>query len=291
MSIPQLSVPSDFAFIVKELPILSATNWMEFKSVMEMFFMGFGAEYLIDSTPSTIVPPECSLLDLQLLFPLWLKVEDEFRPLMQFKKKSTLVAWTDLTSYFQKSFPASIVVNQQPSPSPSPPVVNQPLIGVKEQSPPPPPPVVKEQPLPTLPISSNLLDIPPHPPISHHPVTSVPSLELSNISQVAGQLQDLPSTSQTPCHSVPEVAVLSSIPQVSGHPKDSSSLPFSPSSRTELSSSFSRNSTHPYSSLRSQVPVSSFWTAHLFSASRAFLLSLSAETMHFSSPLPFCDNG
>ena len=286
MSIPQLYIPYGTPPVTETVPMLSATNWIVFKFSMEMFFIGTCASYLLDSTPSTIIPPECSLLDQELLIHLWSRIEDEFRPLLQIEKKSTLLAWTNLTSNFQKLFPVNQKPYSSPSPPPSPPVVKDPIV-VKQ----PPSQIVVKQLLPTLPISSNLMDIPPHPPISHHPVTSVPSLVLSNISQVAGQLQDLPSTSQTPCHSVPEVAVLSSIPQVSGHPKDSSSLPFSPSSRTELSSSFSRNSTHPYSSLRSQVPVSSFWTAHLFSASRAFLLSLSAETMHFSSPLPFCDNG
>ena len=110
-----LSVPPDLAYFTKEVPILSSTNWMQFKPAMEIIFIGSCAEYLIDSTPSTIIPPECFMLDQQLLIHLLSRVEDQFRPLMQIEKKSTLLAWTNLTSYFQKSFPASIVVNQQPS--------------------------------------------------------------------------------------------------------------------------------------------------------------------------------
>ena len=229
-----------------------------------MFFIGTCAGYLIDSTPSTIIPPECLLLDQQLLIHLWSRVKDEFRPLMQIEKKSTLLAWTNLTSHFQKSFPVNIVVNQQPSPSPSPPVVKQPPPVVKQ------PPIVVKQ--PPLPISSNLMDIPFHP-VSPHPVTSVPEVVSTIVPQIPGQLQD-----------------------------DSSlSLSSSSSSGTEESSPLSRNLSPPslpFSRIQSLFSVS--WSSYHLTASKAVLslltasravLSLSAETMHFSSPLPFYDNG
>ena len=109
-----LSLPSSVSSLASEVPKLCATNWMEFKQAMEMLFIGAGADYLNDSTPSTSIPFECSKLDKQLIFTLWSRVDDEFRYIVQDNKSSTLLAWTTLTLHFQKStMPRRITARQQ----------------------------------------------------------------------------------------------------------------------------------------------------------------------------------
>src|ERR1700753_1776266 len=50
-----------------EIPHLHSTNWTDFSEVMEMLFYSQSADYLVGSDLSTTIPPECMLLDQQLL--------------------------------------------------------------------------------------------------------------------------------------------------------------------------------------------------------------------------------
>ena len=113
MTTTLLSVPSNMATLAAEIPKLCASNWMEFKPAMEILFLGAGADYLIDAKASTSIPPECTRLDKQLVFYLWSRVDEDYRYLIQDSRTSALIAWTTLSSHFQKStMPRRIVSGQ-----------------------------------------------------------------------------------------------------------------------------------------------------------------------------------
>ncbi|KIJ22289.1 hypothetical protein M422DRAFT_40110 [Sphaerobolus stellatus SS14] len=91
------------AALSTEIPKLTSINWMEFKSGMEMLFMGAQADYLIDASASTTIPPECVKLDKQLVFYLWARVDDDHKFLVQDSRTSALKAWLALLTHFGKS--------------------------------------------------------------------------------------------------------------------------------------------------------------------------------------------
>ncbi|MGH7239533.1 MAG: hypothetical protein ACREHG_05645 [Candidatus Saccharimonadales bacterium] len=110
----KLIIPSNLAALAAEIPKLTASNWMEFKSGMEMLFMGAGAEYLIDAQASTTIPPEATKLDKQLVFYLWARVDDDFKYIVQDSRTSALMAWLALLTHFQKStMPRRLAARQQ----------------------------------------------------------------------------------------------------------------------------------------------------------------------------------
>lgn len=103
-----LTIPDHVGDLALEIPKLCAANWMEFKPAMEMLFLDAGAGYLIDATPSTPIPPQCSLLDHTLLCLLYFRMEKDFQHLVLDNRTSTLLVWTTLLSHFQKSTPQPV---------------------------------------------------------------------------------------------------------------------------------------------------------------------------------------
>ena len=111
---PLLSIPPGMTSMSREIPMLSAANWMEFKDAMEIHFISACADYLVDATPSTKVPPECIMLDKHLIFHLSSRVGDELKYLVKAHRTSTLLAWIALSSHFQKStMPRRVAAREQ----------------------------------------------------------------------------------------------------------------------------------------------------------------------------------
>lgn len=98
-----LSLPPNMASLAQEIPKLSASNWMDYKTGMEMLFMAAGADYLINATSATSIPSECVRLDKQLVFYLWARIDDDLKYIIQETKTSALKAWIALLTHFQKS--------------------------------------------------------------------------------------------------------------------------------------------------------------------------------------------
>lgn len=109
-----LTLPPNIAALVGEIPKLNSSNWSEFKSAMEMLFLGSGADYLLDAKSNTTVPPDCTKIDKQLVFYIWARVDDEFRFLVQDARTSALQAWLALLGHFQRStMPRRIAAREQ----------------------------------------------------------------------------------------------------------------------------------------------------------------------------------
>jgi hypothetical protein len=87
-----LPIPPGLFALTGDIPYLCATTWMEFKSAIENLFLYAGAGYLIDPTPSTTIPPQFSLLNKFLVIPIWSRVDDKFKDLVQ-DDCSALEAW------------------------------------------------------------------------------------------------------------------------------------------------------------------------------------------------------
>ena len=78
-----LHAPPGLPALCEDIPYLSATTWMEFKFAIENLFLSVGAGYLINPTPSTIIPPQFSLLNMFLVCPIWTRVDAKFQDLVQ----------------------------------------------------------------------------------------------------------------------------------------------------------------------------------------------------------------
>jgi hypothetical protein len=85
----------DYLFFFEDIPILNSENWEDWYTTMEMLFYSALAEYFINPTPSTTIPPECSYLDSQVYSLLLDKVDVQFRPLVE-DSSSGLQAWLAL---------------------------------------------------------------------------------------------------------------------------------------------------------------------------------------------------
>jgi hypothetical protein len=105
-----LPFPPDFNILCSRIPKLCATTWMEFKSAMENLFLHTGCDYLIDATPSTCIPPQCSKLDMWLLCAVYPNVDEEFMLQTQ-DNMSTLHTWITLCHLHD---PPSVVPTAQP---------------------------------------------------------------------------------------------------------------------------------------------------------------------------------
>ena len=85
----------DYLFFFEDIPILNSENWEDWYTSMEILFIGALADYFINPTPSTTIPPECSYLDSQVYSLLLDKVDVQFRPLVE-NSSSGLQAWLTL---------------------------------------------------------------------------------------------------------------------------------------------------------------------------------------------------
>jgi hypothetical protein len=128
--------PSSFLFspfVIDETPHLTALNWKEFSSVMEMLFYSLEADYLVGPGPSTTVPNTSFLLDQDIhVFLLHKTADDDQLYDIIANTSSALQAWLLLTEHFQGPFlppPHDITIISDPTPDfmttipPSPPAV------------------------------------------------------------------------------------------------------------------------------------------------------------------------
>jgi hypothetical protein len=83
------------SFFFEDIPILNSTNWEDWFTSMEILFYSALADYFINPTPSTTIPPECSYLDSQVYSLILDKVDVQFRPLVE-DSSSGLQAWLAL---------------------------------------------------------------------------------------------------------------------------------------------------------------------------------------------------
>jgi len=90
-----LPLHPDLPDLCMSIPKLCSTTWMEFKSAMENLFLCVDCDYLINPTPSTTIPPQCSLLDMWLLCAIYPKVDEDFMTQTQ-DNMSALHTWLTL---------------------------------------------------------------------------------------------------------------------------------------------------------------------------------------------------
>jgi hypothetical protein len=114
--------PSSFLFsplVIDEIPHLTALNWKEFSSVMDMLFYCLEADYLVGPGPSTTVPNSSILLDQDIHMFLLHKIDDDLHFIIS-NTSSALQAWLLLIEHFQGPFLSSsshdIILISDPTP-------------------------------------------------------------------------------------------------------------------------------------------------------------------------------
>lgn len=94
------TIPSYAVNMITSAPSLNKDNYHSWKDNMHMFFIGVGADYLLEE--GDVVPEDKKELDKHLVLIIWSKVESEHHHILS-GSKSALDSWRKIVKHFQKS--------------------------------------------------------------------------------------------------------------------------------------------------------------------------------------------